>query len=151
MVLAPKPGGNSLLCPKTQWGFSGSHRSWEVPRRQLTVHNQLEVSATKYKEAADNKWQEKVFNEGNLMMVYLWKGRFPMFTCNKLKDKKYGPYQIIKNIIDNAFVVELLANMAIYFTFNVANVLKYFPPDEPIYPQPNLRTSSFEVGGTDVK
>ena len=74
-----------------------------------------------------------------------------MFTCNKLKDKKYGPYQIIKNIIDNAYVVDLLANMAISFTFNVANVLKYFPPEEPIYPQPNSRESSFEVGGIDVK
>ena len=36
MVFEPKPGGDSLLCLKPQWGFSGPHQSQEVPPRQLT-------------------------------------------------------------------------------------------------------------------
>ncbi len=43
---------------------------------QEEVRNQLEASSTKYKEAADNKWLEKVFNEEDLVMVYLRKERF---------------------------------------------------------------------------
>ena len=66
-----------------------------------------------------------------------------------MKSKKYGPFKILKKISDNAYVVDLLSDMAVSKTFNVADLHEYYPINQ-LYPDHNSKTSSFEEGGTDI-
>ena len=44
---------------------------------QEEVRRKLEASNAKYKEATNKKRREKIFNVGDLVLVYLWKEGFP--------------------------------------------------------------------------
>lgn len=104
------------------------------------------MSNAKYKEARDKHRHEKVFEVGDLVMVHLRKGRFPVGTYNKLKMKKIGPCKIIRKVNDNAYVVDLPDGWSISPTFNVSD-LTIFQPDLPLYPDNHSRTSSFSSRG----
>ena len=120
-----------------------------IQAMQEEVRQKLEATNAKYKKADDKKRREKIFNVGDLVLVYLRKERFLVSTYNKLKEKKYGPFQITKKINNNAFVVAFSPDMSISSTFNVADLYDYYPLDEP--DSGNSGSSSFQVGETDVE
>lgn len=67
-------------------------------------------------------------------MVYLRKECFSTIIYNKLKNKKSGPYEILKNINDNSYDVKLRNDMAFSPRFNVIGLFKYHALKESVYP-----------------
>ena len=121
LLQLPRQSGRSL---------AGSNMAEHVKTVHEKVQQALTPSNRNYKHAADQTWRKKIFEVGDLVLVHLRKERFPVGTYNKLKPKKYGPCKVLKKINENAYVVDLLNNMAISNTFNVSDIYEYLPETE---------------------
>jgi hypothetical protein len=122
--------------------IAAEHMADRIKIIQDEVRANLEEANVRYKTAADRKRRAKVYQVGDLVMVYIRKGQLPAGTYSKLNNKKHGPFQILQKINDNAYVVDLPAEMTISSTFNVADLFDYHPPDECPSHLINSRTSS---------
>jgi hypothetical protein len=130
VALSKLPGANVAM----------EHLAERVKTIQEEVCQHLKESYAKYKASADKGRRSKIFQGGDLVMVYLSMGRLPTSTSGKLRNKKYGPYKVLQKINDNAYIVDLPKDLAISWTFNVPDIFEYYPLEDS---ELNSMTTSF--------
>ena len=116
---------------------------------QTDVKNKLEKSNAKYQMETNMHRRFKLFDVGDELMVFISKSRMQGGHC-KLQQRKYGSYQIVKKINNNAYVVDLPTWMRISKTFNVADLILFHPDMNLRHPKSISRTSFPQVEAIDT-
>jgi len=86
-------------------------------------------SNANYKLRADVRKRLKTFNVGDYMMVWICPEWFPPGTVKKLHARSAGPFQILKKLNDNTYVIDLPQDFGISSTFNIEDLVDYKGPD----------------------
>ena len=136
LLQIPSPSGKSI---------AANNFANQVNDTHAKVQATLADTYAKYKVAADKHKRSKIFNEGDLMMVFLRKEIFLAGTYNKLKPKKYGVFKVLWKINNNAYMIELPPYFGISSTFNVTDTYEYYAENNL-----NSRTSSSKGEAPDV-
>ena len=68
-----------------------------------------------------------MFEEGDLVWIFLRKDRFPSGRYGKLQDRADGPFRVLRRINDNAYKIDLPGHYRVSATFNVADLSPYTP------------------------
>jgi len=94
------------------------------------IHEQVKITIEKSKQsyhAQANKHKKKViFKPRDLVWINLPKERFPSKRKGKLMPRANGPFEVLENINENAYKVDLSGNYGVLTTFSVANMSQYF-------------------------
>nr|GEU85034.1 putative Ty3-gypsy-like retroelement Pol polyprotein [Tanacetum cinerariifolium] len=107
----------------------------------------IDESNSKYKAGADKYCGVNLFSEGDEVMVFLPNEHFLVSTYSKFQQKKYGPYQVLRTINDNDYVVGLPNTMSISKTFNVLDIYEFHPEKE--IEDEKLRSSASKMREND--
>lgn len=91
------------------------------------IKQRLEAFNAHYKAAIDKYCREKLFKEGDLVMIHLNKFRYPSGTYHKLQAKKIGSFLIKKKLGDNAYVIGLPSHLKISNT-SMSKTFLSIPP-----------------------
>ena len=71
-----------------------------------------------------------VFQEGDLVWIYLRRDRFPQRRFGKLQPRADGPFRVLQRINDNAYKIDLPGHYGVSATFNVADLSPYSEGDD---------------------
>jgi hypothetical protein len=98
----------------------------KIRQIHLQVQETLQKSQEKYKARHDQHRTEKSFKVGDRVWLQLNKERL-QGPGKKIKALRYGPFEILEKVGDNAYRLSLPPYMHIYSVVNVENLKLYEP------------------------
>jgi hypothetical protein len=107
----------------------GEEFAEHIQQLQQQGKQKLQASNEQFLFIKDAHRRYQVFNEGDLVMVYLLKERFPRGNYHKLKYKKIGLCKILKKINGNDYKVDLLTDLDISPVFNISDLYIFHGDD----------------------
>ncbi|KAE8715853.1 putative Quercetin 3-O-methyltransferase 1 [Hibiscus syriacus] len=147
IVYGQNPSGVLDLAPIPRIGHF-SPKADEMAKYLRGIHEQVKQtiheSNTKYKTRVDNHRRQVLFDVGDFVWAVLTRDRFPVGECNKLKDRKIGPCEVVQKINDNAYRLRLPSHLKTSDVFNVKYLSHCFVDSDDT--TLNSRTSSFQPG-----
>jgi hypothetical protein len=134
------------LPSSVQNDLDATQRAELILKLHETTKDNIERMNAKYKIAGDRGRKHVVFDVGDLVWLHLRKDRFPELRKSKLMPRAAGPFKVLEKINDNAYKLELPAELGpVSPTFNIADLKPYFGEEEEL----SSRTTSIQEGGHD--
>ncbi|GKF30985.1 hypothetical protein Tco_0100783, partial [Tanacetum coccineum] len=111
--------------------YSADGEAWadQIKLLHEQVRDQIMKHNLQYQTRANKHRKRVVFEEGDLVWIFLRKERFPSGRYGKLQDRADGPFRVLRRINDNAYKIDLLGNYGVSATFNVADLAPYIDDD----------------------
>ena len=131
------------------WPKSASKEAISYATDLTAIHQQAKDRITAYnsqiKSAIDTRRRFREYHVGDLVMVRLRPERYATEKAHKLHPRAAGPFEILRVINPNAYIVAIPPEWGISSTFNICDLVDYHGPlDVPAEPglPPNSTESS---------
>jgi hypothetical protein len=102
----------------------------------IDLHGQTQqniaAANAKYQVAGSKGRKLVTFEPGDMVWMHLRKDRFPTLRRSKLMPRAAGPFKVLTKINDNAYVLDLPAELGVSASFNVADLKPYVGEDEEL-------------------
>ncbi|GJS71410.1 RNA-directed DNA polymerase [Tanacetum coccineum] len=121
--LAPLPGVDTFSA-------EGDDRAAQIKSLHEQVREQITQHNLQYQARANKHRRKVVFQEGDLVWIFLRRERFPQRRFGKLQPRADGPFRVLQRINDNAYKIDLPGRYGVSATFNVADLSPYTEGDE---------------------
>ncbi|KAF8105949.1 hypothetical protein N665_0151s0042 [Sinapis alba] len=112
----------------------GKRKAYTIQKLHEKVCDKIKAKTEVYTRKANKKKKKVVFDEGDLVWVHLRKEQILEERKSKLMPKVDGPFQILRNIHDNAYQLDLQGSP-----------IRPYQTDRPCSVQINPRTSGMEL------
>jgi len=121
-----------------------------VKKMHERIKEQIQQQTEKYTKHNNKGKREIIFEEGDLVWLHLRKDRFPTKRKSKLSPRGDRPFQVLKRINNNAYILDLPEEYGVHHTLNVVDLIPFVGSNEEEEVEAlDLRTNPFQEGGDD--
>ena len=117
-----------------------------VKKMHERIKTQIQLQTEKYVKHSNKGKREIVFDKGDWVWLHLRKDRFPTKRKSKLSPRGDGPFQVLKRINNNAYILDLPKEYGVHHTFNIIDLISFAGSNEEEEEEDvlDLRTNPFQ-------